>query len=330
MTVKQLLLRNYGDLRLENVASQNVHADQVKIQTQYAGVSFTDIIIQRGWYRYQKEHMPLPYVPGFEATGIVTEVGQGVTDIAVGNKVVVLQKSGCFSEEIIASKDTVMTLPETTDLQWAATLPVNYFTAYHALNNLVRIFPNSNILVESAAGGVGDMLVQLASRGHQITGVVGTRSKFQYVQKLGATNVYTCGNIPNNLRFDVIFCASGKNIKNFQKLLTKNGKLIVYGFHSLVPTTRWISVEIILRYLSLPKIHIFDLVYKNQTVAGFNIIHLDPLSKECISAKKALLNELKREKLNKHTVSCFPVTQYKDAFELVENREHLGKVLLEF
>jgi NADPH:quinone reductase-like Zn-dependent oxidoreductase len=62
---------------IEDGQSNELEANEVRIKTAYAGVSFTDKIIQDGLYKYQRENMPLPYIPGFEASGVVTEVGGG-------------------------------------------------------------------------------------------------------------------------------------------------------------------------------------------------------------------------------------------------------------
>lgn len=306
--------------------------NEIRIKTAYAGISFTDRIIQQGLYKYQRIHMPLPYVPGFEASGTVIEVGSQVSGFSVGDKVIVLQRSHCFSSEIVAQCEHVIKIPDDTDLAWAASLPVNFFTASHALHNIVNIFPNSDVLVTSAAGGVGGMLTQLAVVNHSVTGLVGRQEKKDYVRKLGAHKVCTQDEFfAEDDTFDVIFVSSGKDLNQYYKKLNTNGKLIVYGFHSMVPQSEKSIFSAIFSYIKLPKFNPFNLVYENKTISGFNIIHLDPHSKEFQYIKKQFLDFLatgvmpKKQKIH----SCV-VEDVNQAFVDLASGAVEGKVVIEF
>lgn len=142
-------------LVLRETPSSELKSGEVRIKTSYAGLSFTDLIIQKGFYKYQKNHLPLPYTPGFEAAGEVIETYNTTNNCRVGDKVLVLRPYGCFSSEIVARETEIILMPRETDLKWAASLPVNFFTAYHAVYQQVAIPPRQRILIGSAAGGVG-------------------------------------------------------------------------------------------------------------------------------------------------------------------------------
>lgn len=315
--------------KLVGIGTQELRFGEVRIKTAYAGLSFTDIIIKKGLYKYQKLHMPTPYVPGFEATGTISEIGQR-SSFKVGDTVAVLKRSGCFSEEIIARESEVILLPKDTNLEWACSLLVNFFTAFHALNNIIVIQPGSRILITSAGGGVGGILTQLALRNHHVTSLVGGLEKKQYVKTLGSDEVHQYSELNTNEKFDIIFTANGNLFRKFRKMLNPNGKIVLYGFHDMVPNTFLDISKTLWNYLTLSKIDTLELVYKNQTVTGFNTIQLGTNSKEFLNAREAFLEEVFKKALVKHKIHTFPLTSFDTAFEKLAEKNHIGKILFKF
>lgn len=311
---------------------ETIDKTEVRIRTSYVGLSFTDRIIQQGLYKYQRQYMPLPYIPGFEASGTVAEVGEEVSDFIPGDKVVVLQRSNCLSSEIVVKAENVIKLPANIDLAWAASLPVNFFTASHALNNIVQIFPGSDLLVTSAAGGVGGMLTQLASRDHRVTGLVGKQNKKDYAQKLGACEVYTYEEfLHQSKKFDVILVASGKDLTKYIAKLNRNGKIIIYGFHSLVPRSIKSWFDVLRNYFALPTIKPFELVYENRTVSGFNIIHLNPESNEFRSVKKQFSSLVESDSMPvAHEVHEYKIEDINQALKDLAGGDVMGKIVVKF
>lgn len=327
----QYLLEKYTrPFRLIEAPSRPLQPHEVRIRTAFAGLSFTDHIIQQGLYQYQKQHFPLPYAPGFEASGEVVEVGSTVTTSTIGDRVIVLRKHGCLSEEIVTTPETIITLPTNANLKLAASLPVNYLTAFHALHNIVNIPENAQILVTSAAGGVGGMLVQLAARSHIVTGIAGTSEKESYIKSLGATGTHTQTRDISGATYDVVVDASGRNVRQLYRLLKPNGSLILYGLHDVLPRHKLDFLGMALRYLSLPSFTIPSLLAENKTVSAFNIIRLEQHSPEYRDATTALLHEFTHHPEQfKHTIHTFPFTDIQSAFDCLLDRNRVGKVVLE-
>lgn len=329
--MKSAVLQEYrSPLVILQEESKALQKYEVRIDTAYAGISFTDRIIQLGLYKYQRKHMPLPYVPGFEASGTVSEVGEEVTDVQVGDKVVVLQRLGCLSSEIVANVEHIIQIPDDVDLARAASLPVNFFTASHAYNNIVKIFPDSNVLVTSAAGGVGGILTQIASPEHAVTGLVSKSQKKDYVMGLGASRVFTYDEFEHSKEtFDVIFTASGDNLDQYSKRLNKNGKLILYGFHSMVPKSLSKIIYALYHYLSLQTFKPFDLVYNNKTVSGFNIIHLDPASLEFRAIRKDFIERIQSGTMpSNHEISEYSLDQVNEGLADISQGNTKGKLVV--
>jgi NADPH:quinone reductase-like Zn-dependent oxidoreductase len=331
--MKSVILEKYrSELVIKDIESAVIDDNEVRIKNAYAGLSFTDRIIQQGLYKYQRQHMPIPYVPGFEASGHILEVGNKVVGLSVGDSVTVLQRQGCLNSEIIANHENVMRIPKEMDMALAASLPVNFFTASHALNNIVKIYPNSRLLISSAAGGVGGMLTQLASRQHCVTGLVGSQEKVDYVKTLGAYEACTYREFFNEAKkFDVILTASGEDIEDYIERLDVNGKIIIYGFHAMVPRNLRGALGALFNYFKMPSISLSNLVYENKTVSGFNIIHLDTTSKEFKSTKKQFLDLLEAGDMpNRQRIHEYGFKEINTALDDLADGKLCGKVVIKF
>lgn len=329
--MRSAVLKKYRSaLLVESQQSKELQSNQVRIKTAYAGVSFTDVIIQKGLYKYQRENMQLPYTPGFEASGTIIEVGSMVNGFAVGDTIVVLQRAGCLSSEIVAPVANVIKVPCNTNLAWAASLPVNFFTATHALSNIVKLFPNSDVLIGSAAGGVGGMLVQLASGDHNVIGLVGSADKKDYVYALGARKVMTYQEFfSQDQAAHVMFISSGDRTKQYYKRLTTNGKMVIYGFHSMVPQSVWDIPKAFFTYCNLSKFLPFSLVYTNKTVSGFNLINLETSSVEFEFCKNELLALLDAGTMpSQHNVRVYGLDDINQALEDLKTAATVGKIVV--
>lgn len=124
----------------------------VRIRVAAAAVNFADLLMIAG--RYQ-ENPPLPFSPGFEVAGHVTEVAPDAPDWRVGDRVMGMLPHGGYAEEVVLPNNQVFRVPDGLDLAAAAGFPVAFGTAYAALSLRARLRPGETLLVFGAAGGVG-------------------------------------------------------------------------------------------------------------------------------------------------------------------------------
>ena len=156
---------------------------QVRVRVMAAGVNALDGKIRSGALQAMFP-TPLPVIPGHEVAGVVDALGEGVTDMRVGDEVVGWSDTGAFAQYALAS--TVAPKPVNLDWQRAVALPVASETAERALN-LLGIARGETLLIHGAAGGVGTIAVQLAvARGARVIGTAGADNQ-DYVASLGAT-----------------------------------------------------------------------------------------------------------------------------------------------
>ncbi|MDB5503822.1 MAG: quinone oxidoreductase [Tardiphaga sp.] len=163
----------------------------VQIKAEAFGVGQPDALIRRGVYKWMP---PLPANPGNDVAGHISAVGDGVTDIVVGQKVLLSardlsQRGGCYAEYVVAPADAVHILPESVDLEEAVCL-ANYQVAWALLHECGNRNPADSVLVIGAAGGVGTSIVQLAKlAGMTVIGTVSTEEKAAFAKSNGADHV---------------------------------------------------------------------------------------------------------------------------------------------
>ncbi|HIF11180.1 MAG TPA: NADPH:quinone oxidoreductase family protein, partial [Sneathiellales bacterium] len=153
--MKAMLCKEYGppeSLVFEEIECPPLGKGQVRIAVKAAGVNFPDSLVIQGQYQFKPD---LPFSPGAEASGDVTEVGVEVTTVKVGDRVVWFSISGGYAEEIVAEQSDVMPISDSMDYETAAGMFLTYGTSYHALLQRAKIQPGETLLVLGAAGGVG-------------------------------------------------------------------------------------------------------------------------------------------------------------------------------
>ncbi|PEQ10609.1 zinc-binding alcohol dehydrogenase [Novosphingobium sp. PC22D] len=131
---------------------------EVRVALRAAGVSYVDVLTAMGQYQFRP---PLPFIPGSEAAGVVEAVGEGVTELVVGDRVFCGGLGGLFAEANLFKAAGLSKIPEAMDLETAAVFPVNYMTAYYALAYRARAQAGETLLVLGAAGGTGYAAVQV-------------------------------------------------------------------------------------------------------------------------------------------------------------------------
>lgn len=131
---------------------------QVRVSVRAAGVNFADVLMVAGGYQDKPD---LPFVPGMEAAGVVTEAAPDVTSLAPGDRVVALLDRGAFAEEAVAGATDVFRIPDAMGFETAAAFAVAYGTAHAALVDRGRLLPGETLLVHGSAGGVGLAAVEI-------------------------------------------------------------------------------------------------------------------------------------------------------------------------
>jgi NADPH:quinone reductase len=148
---KAVLCRKLGspdDLVLEEIAHAPLGAGQLRIAIHAAGINFPDLLMIAGRYQHKP---PLPFTPGVEAAGVVSEIADGAGTFAVGDRVMVQLRHGGYAEEAVVAAEQAMPLPGGFSFAEGATFRAAYGTAYHALVERARLAAGETLLVHGAA-----------------------------------------------------------------------------------------------------------------------------------------------------------------------------------
>lgn len=191
-TVKALVCEKLGNpahadisvLKVSKVPAPYLPPNCVRIRVVAAGLNFADALQIQGQYQ---ERPSLPFIPGSECSGIVTEVGRDVRSIKLGDRVVSVTENGAFAEEVVAPGLSTVKIPSSCDIEAAAGLPVAFGTAWMALRDRANVTPGQTVLILGAGGGVGLAAVQISKiLGAKVIAVARGSSKMEALKAAGA------------------------------------------------------------------------------------------------------------------------------------------------
>jgi NADPH:quinone reductase len=187
---------------------------QVVVEAAAAGVNFIDIYRRSGVYR-----QPLPYVPGSEGAGTVVAVGEGVTDVAVGDRVAWHDASGSYAERVVVDAAMTVPVPDDTELTAAAAVMLQGMTAHYLCRSTFEVKPGTVAVVHAAAGGVGLLLTQMIKTlGGTVIATTSGGPKAELAEQAGADYVTGYGEfgavvdrVTDGRGADVVYDGVGKD-----------------------------------------------------------------------------------------------------------------------
>ncbi len=304
------------------------------------GINYADCVTRMGLYASAKHYVGYPITPGFEVSGRVLKCGERVTDLKEGTAVFAVTRFNGYATRLCVDRSLVFTMPQDLSFAAAAALPTVSLTAWYALQQAAHARSGETLLVHSAAGGVGSMLVQMGKiLGCRVIAVVGSTHKVAAALKLGADAVIdkSAESLWDAARehapggYDVVLDANGiTTLKNSYRHLAPRGRLVVYGFHGMLATRNGLPGKLRLAwdYLRTPRFSPFDLTTKNRSVLGFNLSYLFEQDRLLASGMQQILQWLAEGRLAVPTVTAFPLVSVAEAHRQLESGQTVGKLVL--
>jgi len=328
---------SYNKLKIRTSEIPIPASGEVLIENRAIGVNFADCCVRMGVYASAKKYVGWPITPGFEVAGVVQAVGSNVRNFSPGQKVMALTRFGGYATHLTVPENQVFPLPEGWDFSQGAAFPTIFLTAYYGLFELAHPHPEQTILVHSAAGGVGSALVQLGQlAGCPVIGVVGSSHKVKETeanfiidkstQDLWKEVEKIC---PQGC--DVILDANGvETLRESYRHLSPGGKLVVYGFHTMLSKNRgtpnWFKV--IWDYLRTPRFNPLNMTSDNHSVMAFNLSFLFERNERLQNAMKILMGWVAEEKIKPPKITTVPFDEVAEAHRLLETGQSTGKIVL--
>jgi len=193
---------------VDEIEIQKPGKDQVLIEVKSASLNFPDALMVEGRYQHKP---PLPFSPGMDLAGIVKEVGENVSHVSAGDRVLAFSGVGAFAQMCLAEKEKVVSMPANMTFEAAAAFGITYATAIHAFRECGRLQPGETVLVLGAAGGVGIAAIEVAkAMGARVIAAASTDEKLALCKEMGAD--MTINYEKDDLRTQTLELTKGKGV----------------------------------------------------------------------------------------------------------------------
>ena len=325
--MKAVVVKRFGGpdvLSYEDVEMPKAGRGEVLIKVLATSVNFADIKARVGEYHGVKSST---FIPGLDCAGVIEQVGEGVTSLKVGQRVIAFPKNGSYAEYVVANERLTYPIPDELSTEVAAASLTVGVTAYNVLKKMARLSEGESVLIHAAAGGVGTTAVQLAKKfgASKIIGTVGSDEKKELVLKLGADEVINyreadfveeVNRITEGKGVDVILdTISGETFERGFDCLTYYGRIVIFGHANDG---------------SKPGIIKTDLLHAScRSVIGYSTGTSRKMRPEFLKeAAEAVISLLTRGELTMHISKKFPLKDAGEAQAFIESRKSQGKVLL--
>jgi NADPH:quinone reductase-like Zn-dependent oxidoreductase len=308
---------------------------ELRIRVSFSGLNFADLMARMGLYQ---DAPPLPAVVGYEVSGTVDALGEGVDDLAIGDRVVALTRFGGHADVVVVPREQVSSLPDAIELEAAAALPVNYLTAWLMLIHLGNVQRGDRVLVHAVAGGVGQAALQLCQwRGAE---VIGTASGAKH-QRLRDAGVAHCidyrtqdfeaevQRITDGAGVQIALDAvGGASFAKSYRSLASMGRLFMFGMSSMAGGEKRSLLRALGAVLAIPRFKTIPLLNENRGVFGVNLGHLWHEAARLQSMLGQVIELVEAETLAPVVDRVFPLEQADEAHRYLQSRQSFGKVLL--
>jgi len=309
-------------LRMGEMDDPRPAAGQILVDVQAASVSFMDCLMVAGKYQMRPE---TPFVPGTDAAGVVSAVGNEVTRFQPGDRVACGSWVGAYAEQIAVPQMSAARLPPGVDYVTGSAVRHGYGTAYYGLAVCAKLQPGETVFVTGAAGGVGLAAVDLARHlGARVIAGVGAAEKAAIVRDYGAAEVIDYAH--EDLRERIKSVTGGKGVDVFFDLV--GGEL----FTAMTRLMRWGGRMLPIGFTSgeIPRVAMNLPLLKNYSIVGvFWGAWNERFPEASVAADEQLFEWVAQGKLKPHVEAVLPLEQFRTAMGLVQDRKTRGRVVLQ-
>lgn len=322
--MRALVCNAYGppeSLVIEDHDDPVAESEQLVVDVAAAGINFPDVLSIAGTYQVKT---PTPFVPGNEAAGVVSSIGDDVSRFSVGDKVIITSTGGAFAEKCVANEQTTMALPDGLNFEQGAGFTVAYGTSYHALKQRANLQPGETVLVLGAAGGVGITAVEIAkAMGARVIAAASNDEKLEFTVSAGADETINYSKLP--LKETVKELTDGKGADVVYDPV--GGELADQAFRA----TGWHGRYLVIGFASgdIPKFAANIALLKEASIIG---VWWGTWARKNPQLQIQNLQELTQliadGKLTPRVTESYTLDDFKDAFKAITERRARGKVIL--
>lgn len=324
--MRALVCKEYGPpekLLIEEYPDPIAGEGEVLVDIKAAGINFPDVLLIGGNYQVK---IPPPFVPGNEASGVVAAVGDGVSRIKQGDRVIITPTGGGFAEKCVTAEKSCLHLPDSMSYEQGAGFTITYATSYHAFRQSTELKAGETVLVLGAAGGVGITAVEIArALGAKVIAAASSEDKLQFAREAGADQ--TINYSETSLREAVKELTGGKGVDVVYDPV--GGELAQMALRSLAWQGRYLVIGFACG--EIPQFPANIALLKEARIIGVwwgtwsN--HNPGDSRQNMTELVAMVDQ---GKLNPRVTESYPLDRFADAFAAITERRARGKVVLTF
>ncbi|MDE2364274.1 MAG: NADPH:quinone oxidoreductase family protein [Hyphomicrobiales bacterium] len=329
--MRALISREVGGpetLRLEELPTPEARPGHIVVDVRACGVNYPDALIIRDMYQFKPGR---PFAPGGEISGVVSAVGQGVTHLAVGDRILASCGWGGMSEQVAIDASRAVKIPDSMPFDEAAAFLMTYGTSHHALKDRARLEKGETLLVLGAAGGVGIAAVELgAAWGARVIAAVSTKEKADFCMKHGAseTVVYPAGPFDKDGRKELS--------EIFKKACGANGADVIYDgvggdyAEASLRSIAWEGRFLVVGFpAGIPKLPLNLTLLKGCDVLGVfwgDFVRRFPAQHQ--ANLKDLMGLYTSGKIRPYVSERFPLERAAESIDWLSARKAMGKVVV--
>ena len=307
--------------------------NEVAVDVAFGGINFADLLQRLGLYNPRP---PYPFTPGYEASGTVVEVGEGVEHLGVGDSVIAVPGTGAHTSHLVCAADRVIRIPEGMGLEAAAAMPVTYLTAHHMLHHLGHLSTDQAVLIHGGGGGVGTAALQLCRwAGVERVWATASAGKADIIRSFGGTPI----DRHTEDFVDVIRSATagvgvdhvldpigGDHLVRSLSACREGGNVYTFGMSSFAPSEKRRPIRTALAWLRRTEIDPLRLMARNRALFG---VHMGTWSRQdvILGQMERLVEGVAEGHLDPVIDRVFPIEQAAAAHRHMHDGKNVGKVL---
>jgi len=308
---------------------------EVLVRVKAAGLNFADILARQGLY---PDAPPKPCVVGYEVSGLVEAVGDGVDQTLIGQPVIAMTHFGGQAELVVIPLRQIFEKPEQLSFEQGAAVPVNYLTAWALLVTMGGLKKEESVLIHNAGGGVGLAALDIAKHIGAKTYGTASASKHEFLRQRGLDHAIdyrkqdwlpVLKDLTNNRGVElVIDPLGGSSLKKSYRALRTTGRMGVFGMSTASASGIRGKLRALKALAQTPKFHPLALMNKNRGVFGLNLGHMWGEGEKVAAWTQEIIRGIHEGWIQPYVDRAFPFDQVAEAHRYIEARKNIGKVVL--
>ena len=336
--MRAIVTTRNGDVRVMKVETRPdpVPAPgEVLIRVKAAGLNFADILARQGLY---PDGPPKPCIMGYEVSGLIEAVGDGVDPGIVGEPVIAMTRFGGQAELVCVPDAQVFEKPPELSFEQGAALPVNYLTAWALIVTMGGLRADESILIHNAGGGVGLAALEIARHIGAKTFGTASAGKHEFLRARGLGHpidyrdqdwLPVLMDLTEGRGVELIIDPLGGNSwKQSYRALRRTGRMGVFGMSVASASGIKGKLKALKAVVSMPRYNPLGLMNRNKGVFGLNLGHMWGEGEKVASWTREIMRGVQQGWIRPHVDRTFSFAEIADAHRYIEARKNIGKIVL--